>query len=560
MSQDTNNMASGYSTSQSEPQSNASEESWSEDHTNLLILALQRGDSYEDLQKDFLPKRTVEACKARIETLEKNGELPDVLIKDLESLKRKQSSQSGPSTRSQRKRVCYKQAPETSAPRSIRNRRILPRKAISTGDSGDSPGTRESKSRNTTYLSPDSSPAEESNNTCIVANQHTDAVDLTTPAPHDGTNPSDGANLVRPPPEIVGRGYSKPHLCEPQINGSTNDQHKIQEDVSSRVEIERIYLATQEILAKISEFNAKYSPADVNDLCKDSEWCTNFRNIDWLLMKWTSDLLPKYKLVNMELPIDAPVEVILAHLSHKIALIQLHAPVAYVDRLRGSSRVEPLHDVICISATKEIISIIEQYLKKPSVEITRPQFVKLSAAISYAWKPLAYRCLQYQSQDIFMIQKISETLTELLRLLVVDESENLVASNSRNDDHQETVMVSQSGKFWVPGNTPNPFGCWPTARENNSTLFNSRPTPMEGGSSKGSELNLHNNGIAGGQPSLPDQPQGQRQRGDVESNVMAYPALSESSETLFSPVRKLQSLVSAILFLTLPLTEHEWSS
>ncbi|OAL38177.1 hypothetical protein AYO20_02629 [Fonsecaea nubica] len=416
------------SPSRREPQSRVTKRPWTQDETGHLVLGLQAGYPYSEIRRLYLQRRSIRACKARVETLEKNGMLANFL-----PIAPQPSSTARPRTAESRN----DEAPP-------RRRPNPPRRSRFPGVHADQSLASAGEATDATYISPDFSDGEDSDDSYVDPSSD---IDVPNASPPDTHNPMDAAatsTMMAPTDEAIDQVQLQNNISVEQTAPSMPQS---QEATSAEVEARRLHNSVREIWNQISQFYIKYPAPDVN-VHQIDEWDEDCEDIHFLLLKWTRDLPPQYAVVNGEIPTDAPTDLIVAHLEYRVAQIKWYGPMHNCDPSRRPHGIFKSPEKTCVVAARDIVSILEQHLRRTPLYMMSPHLKALATATLTAFSALKDRA-PCPDQDILMAQRIAQILASLL---------NVLHPLCTNECAQQSQLLGEDrGKFQMhPTNTTIP--------------------------------------------------------------------------------------------------------
>ncbi|KAH0841944.1 hypothetical protein FOPE_06740 [Fonsecaea pedrosoi] len=491
------------------PQNRVTKRPWTQDETNLLVMSLQAGYPYGEIRRKFFQRRSIRACKARIETLEKNGMLASFLpIASQSSL-----------TAGSRTGESHNEEVSTRRRSNPSRRSRFP--GLHTDQSLASAG----EATDATYMSPDMSDVEDGDDSYVETSSHIDVLDVPSPSVHTMDAPASPA-IMAPADETVSQ-------IQPQINVSVEQTapsiSPSQEAPPAEVEARRLHNSVRRIWNQISQFYIKYPGPDVNAYQID-EWHADCEDIRSLLWLWPRELPPQYAVVNEEIPMDAPTNLILAHLEYRVAQIKWYGPMRNCDPLRRPNGIFRSPEQTCVNAAREIVSIVEQHLRRTPLGIMGPHSNAVASATLTAFNALKDRG-SCPDQDILMAQRFAQMLPSFLNILVSDVCGNLATS---------TELLPPGSTPCIPMNAPNTLRRGPgevpdASNQHNNPGFVPSPSTRTGnGPLNEEEANMNAHASAAGPSNLIGGPNNERQRRQAAASPLTYGAPSEISQNPFS--------------------------
>ncbi|OAG42668.1 hypothetical protein AYO21_02951 [Fonsecaea monophora] len=366
---------------------------------------------------------------------------------------------------------------------------------------------------------------EDGDDSYVETSSHIDVLDVPSPSVHTMDAPA-SPDTMAPADETVSQ-------IQPQINGSvrqtTPGMPQSQEAPSAEVEARRLHNSVREIWNQISQFYINYPAPDVN-VHQTDKWEADCEDIHFLLLKWTRDLPLQYAVVNGEVPTDAPTDLIVAHLEYRVAQIKWYGPMHNCDPSRRPHGMFKSPERICVNAAREIVSILEQHLRRTPLDMIGPHLKALATATLTAFNALKDHA-PCPDQDILMTQRMAQMLASLLNVLVSDVSGNLATSKE---------LLLPGSTPCVPMNAPNTLRRGPgevpdASNQHNNPGFVPSPSTRTGnGPLKEEEANLNTHASAAGPSNLIGGPNDERQRRQAAASPLTYAAPSEISQNPFS--------------------------
>ncbi|KIW90496.1 uncharacterized protein Z519_09142 [Cladophialophora bantiana CBS 173.52] len=356
---------------------------WTKADLKLLITKLKEGLSLEQIVKDHLPGKSVRSCRDRARPFLWTGQLPESCLQT-----------STPGKRRGRPRTRHLPSPEPKASSSkhqLRDKRG--RYACQSGSPPDNHarmvGDRENDVRETDT---DSLPDDDSN--YIVSE----------------TEDEESATEVGPARDAAIQSDASPSDTGPRAPDSSisiNDGRQINQVSSIETGVPDLQ-GVKDLCKETKNFNREISTANGDDVANMGEWLMKFGGLESRHIEWAF----RYRTLMQEHTDHASPGLSQGRILHLWSWISLCAPVAYHKRLWAFSCMQKRSDFFameCVNAAKEIVLIVERYLAKPSVGITRD----LSHALCFARKVLSDHALYRESPKATIFEKISQLLAAI---------------------------------------------------------------------------------------------------------------------------------------------------
>ncbi|KIW79897.1 hypothetical protein Z517_06512 [Fonsecaea pedrosoi CBS 271.37] len=495
-------------------------------------MGLQAGYPYSEIRRRYLQKRSIRACKARVETLEKNGMLANFFPI---------ASQSSLPARSRAGQSGNKELP-------ARRRSNPARRSRFPGVHADQSLASADEATDASYMSPDFSDGEDSDDSYVDPSPDIDVPDASPPDTHNPMDVAVISTMMAPTDEDIDQVQPQDNIS---VEQTAPGMPQSQEATSTEVEARRIHNSVRDIWNQISQFYIKYPAPDVN-VHQIDEWDKDYQDIQGLLWLWPRELPPQYAVVNEEIPMDAPTNLILAHLEYRVAQIKWYGPMRNCDPLRRPNGIFRSPERTCVNAAREIVSILEQHLRRTPLDMIGPHLKALATATLAAFNALKDRAFG-RDRDILMIQRITQMLASLLNVLVSDVSGNLATSNE---------LLPPESTPCVPVNAPSTLSRGPeevpdASNQHNSSEFVPSPStrteygPLNGENASGDFRSIQTDADSAQSPSeheagvnahpstaepsnFTDGLSDQRQQRQAATSPMTYAAPSEISQNTFN--------------------------